>query len=109
MVSLKGGVGRSADRGHCQRLAASGHPAVALDLDPQNALRHHLCLGLNLPGISATGLSNVSLRKAWLSVALLDLPPGGLQLRPTTTNKKTSIAGSAKTLNGCPGTWPTCS
>lgn len=61
VVSLKGGVGRSTlTAAIASGLQRQGHPAVALDLDPQNALRHHLCLGLNLPGIGATSLSNES-------------------------------------------------
>jgi len=61
VVSLKGGVGRSTlTAAIASGLQRQGRPALALDLDPQNALRHHLCLGLNLPGIGATSLNNES-------------------------------------------------
>ncbi|NWC94676.1 MULTISPECIES: cellulose biosynthesis protein BcsQ [unclassified Pseudomonas] len=61
VVSLKGGVGRSTlTAAIASGMQRQGRPALALDLDPQNALRHHLCLGLNLPGIGATSLNNES-------------------------------------------------
>lgn len=61
VVSLKGGVGRSTlTAAIASGLQRQGRPALALDLDPQNALRHHLCLGLNLPGIGSTSLRNES-------------------------------------------------
>ncbi|MFH6565483.1 cellulose biosynthesis protein BcsQ [Pseudomonas kulmbachensis] len=61
VVSVKGGVGRStlsAAIASCSQ--SKGRPALALDLDPQNALRHHLCLGLDMPGVGATSLLNES-------------------------------------------------
>ncbi|KAF1024297.1 MAG: Cellulose biosynthesis protein BcsQ [Pseudomonas sp.] len=61
VVSLKGGVGRSTlTAAIASGLQRQGHPALALDLDPQNAVRHHLCLVLNFPGIGATSLRNES-------------------------------------------------
>lgn len=59
VVSLKGGVGRSTlTAAIASGLQRQGHPALALDLDPQNALRHHLCLGLDIPGVGAASLQN---------------------------------------------------
>ncbi|MCM2377822.1 cellulose biosynthesis protein BcsQ [Pseudomonas marginalis] len=61
VVSVKGGVGRSTlTAALASGLQRQGRPALALDLDPQNALRHHLCLGLDIPGIGATSLLNES-------------------------------------------------
>lgn len=59
LVSVKGGVGRSTlTAALASGLQRMGRPALALDLDPQNALRHHLCLGLDMPGVGATSLRN---------------------------------------------------
>lgn len=59
VVSVKGGVGRSTlTAAIASGLQRQGRPALALDLDPQDALRHHLCLGLNMPGVGATSLLN---------------------------------------------------
>jgi len=59
VVSVKGGVGRSTlAAALASGLQRQGRPALALDLDPQNALRHHLCLGLDIPGVGATSLLN---------------------------------------------------
>ncbi|MHA4975149.1 cellulose synthase operon protein YhjQ [Pseudomonas sp. NFR09] len=61
LVSVKGGVGRSTlAAAIASGLQRQGRPALALDLDPQNALRHHLCLGLDMPGVGATSLLNES-------------------------------------------------
>ncbi|WP_256586064.1 cellulose biosynthesis protein BcsQ [Pseudomonas sp. ICMP 460] len=61
LVSATGGVGRSTlAAALASGLQRQGHPAFALDLDPQNALRHHLCPGFDLPGIGATSLLNQS-------------------------------------------------
>ncbi|UII71865.1 cellulose synthase operon protein YhjQ [Pseudomonas sp. HN11] len=61
VVSLKGGVGRSTlTAALASGLQRQGRPALALDLDPQNALRHHLCLGLDIPGVGAASLQNES-------------------------------------------------
>ena len=61
VVSVKGGVGRSTlAAALASSLQRQGRPALALDLDPQNALRHHLCLGLDMPGVGATSLHNQS-------------------------------------------------
>lgn len=61
VVSVKGGVGRSTlTAAIASGLQRQGRPALALDLDPQNALRHHLCLGLDMPGVGATSLLNES-------------------------------------------------
>lgn len=59
VVSATGGVGRSTlAAAIASGLQRQGHPALALDLDPQNALRHHLCPGADLPGLGATSLLN---------------------------------------------------
>ncbi len=59
VVSVKGGVGRSTlAAAIASGLQRQGSPALALDLDPQNALRHHLCLGLDIPGVGAASLLN---------------------------------------------------
>lgn len=59
VVSATGGVGRSTLAAVlASGLQRQGHPALALDLDPQNALRHHLCPGADLPGVGATSLLN---------------------------------------------------
>ena len=59
VVSVNGGVGRStlvtALSSGLQRL---GESVVALDLDPQNALRQHFGVGHELPGIGRTSLIN---------------------------------------------------
>lgn len=59
LVSANGGVGRStlvtALSSGMQRL---GESVVALDLDPQNALRHHFGVSASLPGIGRTSLLN---------------------------------------------------
>lgn len=61
VVSVKGGVGRSTlAAAIASGLQRQGRPALALDLDPQNALRHHLCLGLDIPGVGAASLLNES-------------------------------------------------
>jgi len=61
VVSVKGGVGRSTlTAAIASGLQRQGRPALALDLDPQNALRHHLCLGLDMPGIGVNSLLNES-------------------------------------------------
>ncbi len=59
VVSATGGVGRSTlAAALASGLQRQGHPALALDLDPQDALRHHLCPGFDLPGLGATSLLN---------------------------------------------------
>lgn len=59
VVSGTGGVGRSTLAALiASGLQRQGHPALALELDPQNALRHHLCPGFDLPGLGATSLLN---------------------------------------------------
>lgn len=61
VVSLKGGVGRSTlTAALASGLQRQGRPTLALDLDPQNALRHHLCLGLDIPGIGPASLLHES-------------------------------------------------
>lgn len=43
VIAAKGGVGKTTVTANlCIALAASGHPVLAIDLDPQNALRFHL-------------------------------------------------------------------
>lgn len=65
VVSINGGVGRStlvtALSSGLQRL---GESVVALDLDPQNALRQHFGVSHELPGIGRTSLVNAQ----WASV-----------------------------------------
>ncbi len=60
LVSINGGVGRStlvtALSSGLQRL---GESVVALDLDPQNALRQHFGVDHELPGIGRSSLINV--------------------------------------------------
>ncbi|WLH85155.1 cellulose biosynthesis protein BcsQ [Pseudomonas sp. FP2338] len=59
VVSATGGVGRSTlAAALASGLQRQGYPALALELDPQNALRHHLCPGFNVPGLGATSLLN---------------------------------------------------
>lgn len=59
VVSATGGVGRSTlAAALASGLQRQGHPALALELDPQNALRHHLCPGFDLPGVGSTSLLN---------------------------------------------------
>lgn len=59
VVSATGGVGRSTlAAALASGLQRQGHPALALDLDPQNALRDHLCPGFDLPGLGAVSLLN---------------------------------------------------
>ena len=59
LVSATGGVGRSKlAAALASGLQRQGHPALALDLDPQNALRYHLCPGFDLPGLGAVSLLN---------------------------------------------------
>ena len=59
LVSATGGVGRSTlAAALASGLERQGHPALALDLDPQNALRDHLCPGFDLPGLGAVSLLN---------------------------------------------------
>ncbi|MDY7063889.1 hypothetical protein PsexTeo8_02900 [Pseudomonas extremaustralis] len=61
VVSVKGGVGRSTlAAAIASGLQRQGRPALALDLDPQNALRYHLCLGLDMPGVGAASLHDES-------------------------------------------------
>ena len=65
VVSATGGVGRSTlVAALASGLQRQGHPALALDLDPQNALRYHLCQGADLPGIGAVSLLN----QAWAAL-----------------------------------------
>lgn len=60
LVSVNGGVGRSslvtALSSGMQRL---GESVLALDLDPQNALCHHLGLDSNTPGLGRASLQNM--------------------------------------------------
>lgn len=65
VVSAKGGVGRTTlTAAIASSLQRQGHPALALDLDPQNALRHHVCPAADVPGIGATSL----LHQAWAAL-----------------------------------------
>lgn len=59
LVSVNGGVGRSTlATALSSGLQRQGEIVVALDLDPQNALRHHFGVSPGLPGIGRTSLQN---------------------------------------------------
>lgn len=59
VVSIKGGVGRSTlTAAIASGLQRQGHPTLALDLDPQNALCQHLCPGIDVPGLGVVSLLN---------------------------------------------------
>ncbi|MGY2400154.1 cellulose biosynthesis protein BcsQ [Pseudomonas sp. SDO5271_S396] len=59
LVSVNGGVGRSTlVTALSSGLQRHGESVVALDLDPQNALRHHFGINPALPGIGRTSLQN---------------------------------------------------
>ncbi|WP_312494760.1 cellulose biosynthesis protein BcsQ [Pseudomonas cremoris] len=59
LVSVNGGVGRSTlATALSSGLQRQGETVVALDLDPQNALRHHFGVSAGLPGIGRTSLQN---------------------------------------------------
>lgn len=63
VVSAKGGVGKTTSSANLTiALAAAGHPVLAIDLDPQNALRLHF--GMDPTAID--GVARVSLAdKSW--------------------------------------------
>jgi cellulose synthase operon protein YhjQ len=72
-ASPKGGVGKTTLAAHAAALLArAGHRVVALDLDPQNALRLHLGLDLDAPGAFGARLAE---RPAWRE-ALVETPCG---------------------------------
>lgn len=77
LVSVNGGVGRStlvtALSSGLQRL---GESVVALDLDPQNALRQHFGVDHELPGIARSSLVNLKWR------TLLQTGFAGCQVMP---------------------------
>lgn len=59
LVSINGGVGRSTLAAALSSgLQRQGESVVALDLDPQNALRHHFGVSAALPGIGRTSLQH---------------------------------------------------
>jgi len=62
-ASPKGGVGKTTLAAHVAALLArAGHPVIAVDLDPQNALRLHLGLPLWEPAAFA---ANIAQRPDW--------------------------------------------
>ncbi|WP_455823847.1 cellulose biosynthesis protein BcsQ [Pseudomonas graminis] len=59
LVSVNGGVGRSTlATALSSGLQRSGESVLAVELDPQNALRHHFGAGADVPGIGRTSLQN---------------------------------------------------
>ena len=66
IVSAKGGVGKSTVAANmCIALRQAGRSVLAIDLDPQNALRFHLGGGLtNIGGISRASVGGTSWRDA---------------------------------------------
>ncbi len=77
-ASPKGGVGKTTVSAHVAAiLARRGHRVIALDLDPQNALRLHLGVPLREEGRFMASLPS---RPAWRD-CLLDTPYG-VQLLP---------------------------
>ncbi|QHF42520.1 cellulose synthase operon protein YhjQ [Pseudomonas sp. S35] len=91
LVSVNGGVGRStlatALSSGLQRL---GESVVALDLDPQNALRQHFGVDHELPGVGRSSLLNAP----WRSI--LQSGFAGCQVIPfgdTDTQQKENLQG----------------
>jgi cellulose synthase operon protein YhjQ len=76
LVSAKGGVGKSTlASALTTALRLKGGQTLAIDLDPQNALQHHLCVE---PDVA--GMGNASLKgENWKSL-LLACPAGSLLL-----------------------------
>jgi cellulose synthase operon protein YhjQ len=69
VVSSKGGVGKTTLAANLASvLAAQGRRVIAVDLDPQNALRLHLGVGLD----SIDGVSRATLAGDALSTAMFD-------------------------------------
>lgn len=90
-ASPKGGVGKTTLAAHVAAiLARAGHQVVALDLDPQNALRLHM--GLDLWQTAAFG-AVLPQRPAWRD-ALVDTPSGAclLPFGPTDANRAMEIS-----------------
>lgn len=59
LVSINGGVGRSTlATALSSGLQRQGESVVAVELDPQNALRHHFSVGQDVPGLGRTSLEN---------------------------------------------------
>jgi len=72
-TSPKGGVGKTTLAAHAAALLArAGHKVIALDLDPQNALRLHLGVELAAPGAFGARLAE---RPAWRD-CLVETPSG---------------------------------
>ncbi len=64
LVSVNGGVGRSTlVTALSSGLQRHGESVVAVELDPQNALRHHFGVGPDVPGIGRTSLQNAQWRQ----------------------------------------------
>lgn len=72
-ASPKGGVGKTTLAAHTAGLLArAGHKVIALDLDPQNALRLHLGVDLAAPGAFGARLAE---KPAWRD-CLVETPSG---------------------------------
>jgi cellulose synthase operon protein YhjQ len=72
-ASPKGGVGKTTLAAHAAALLArAGHKVIALDLDPQNALRLHLGVDLAAPGAFCARLPE---KPAWRD-CLVETPSG---------------------------------
>ncbi|MDP9900451.1 cellulose biosynthesis protein BcsQ [Variovorax ginsengisoli] len=67
VIAAKGGVGKTTVTANlCTTLAEAGHQVLAIDLDPQNALRFHLCADVQA---CETGLAQaISGEHAWMKV-----------------------------------------
>ncbi|WDU61987.1 cellulose biosynthesis protein BcsQ [Pseudomonas poae] len=64
LVSVNGGVGRSTlVTALSSGLQRHGESVVAVELDPQNALRHHFGVDPDVPGIGRTSLENAHWRQ----------------------------------------------
>ena len=88
VVSAKGGVGKTT---LCANLSAAlgrqGHPVLAVDLDPQNALRFHL--GLGVGSDTSLGIAEATLRGLdWREVCLHG--PPGVSVAPYGTTSEDS-------------------
>jgi cellulose synthase operon protein YhjQ len=115
-VSPKGGVGKSTLAAHMAALlAARGHAVLALDLDPQNALRLHLGLSIREEAGFLAQLSRSSPLGAWRSavrqtasgVRLLPFghldPYGALSLGQALFAEPELLAGPVREMLAIPG------